>query len=65
MNTIQHDNKLPESYKEKTEFKDEVGAMGNSENFDDAVHWASQCYLKPRIDNEIQVFYRFLTVYTL
>jgi len=49
-----HDNKLPETYKEKTEFKDEIGAMGDSENYLDAVHWASQCYLKPRIDKEIQ-----------
>jgi len=49
-----HDNKLPSNFKEQTEFKDEIGAMGNSENFDDAVHWASQCYFKPRIDNEVQ-----------
>ncbi len=52
----QHENKLPSTYKEKNEFKDEIREMGNSENYDDAVHWASQCYLKPRIDREIQVF---------
>lgn len=52
----QHDNKLPETYKEQSEFKDEISAMGNSENYLDAVQWASQCYLEPRIDREVKVF---------
>merc|ERR1719192_1313071 len=28
--------------------------MGNSENYLDAVQWASQCYLEPRIDREVK-----------
>jgi len=49
-----HNNKLPSSFKEQTEFKDEISSMGNGENYSDAVHWASQCYLRPRIDREVQ-----------
>mmetsp|Transcript_71980 Transcript_71980/g.64674 ORF Transcript_71980/g.64674 Transcript_71980/m.64674 type:complete len:610 (-) Transcript_71980:27-1856(-) len=49
-----HDNKLPGTFKERTEFKDEIGSMGNGENYDDAKHWASQCYFRPRIDREVQ-----------
>eukprot|EP00485_Elphidium_margaritaceum_P017362 CAMPEP_0202726442 /NCGR_PEP_ID=MMETSP1385-20130828/184615_1 /ASSEMBLY_ACC=CAM_ASM_000861 /TAXON_ID=933848 /ORGANISM="Elphidium margaritaceum" /LENGTH=550 /DNA_ID=CAMNT_0049392663 /DNA_START=68 /DNA_END=1723 /DNA_ORIENTATION=+ len=50
----QHENKLPSTYKEQTEFKDKVSEMGNGENYMDAIHWASQCYLPPRIDREVQ-----------
>ena len=28
--------------------------MGNGENYDDARHWASQCYFPPRIDRDVQ-----------
>jgi len=50
----EHENKLPSTYKEQTEFKDKVSEMGNGENYMDAIHWASQCYLPPRIDREVQ-----------
>lgn len=49
-----HNGKLPSNFKERQEFKDEIAAMGNGENIADAVEWASQCYLKPRIDREVQ-----------
>jgi len=49
-----NENKLPSTFKEQTEFKDEIAAMGNGENYFDAVHWASQCYLRPRIDREVK-----------
>eukprot|EP01083_Nonionella_stella_P124561 376212_1 len=49
-----NENKLPSTFKEQTEFKDQISAMGNDENYFDAVHWASQCYLPPRIDREVK-----------
>ena len=49
-----NDNKLPKGFKQTTEFKDEIGEMGNGENYDDAKHWASQCYFPLRIDREVQ-----------
>eukprot|EP01084_Bolivina_argentea_P155493 270965_1 len=49
-----NENKLPSNFKEQTDFKDEISSMGNGENYDDAVHWASQCYLRPRIDREVK-----------
>eukprot|EP00484_Ammonia_sp_Unknown_P030184 CAMPEP_0197030628 /NCGR_PEP_ID=MMETSP1384-20130603/9824_1 /TAXON_ID=29189 /ORGANISM="Ammonia sp." /LENGTH=550 /DNA_ID=CAMNT_0042460015 /DNA_START=21 /DNA_END=1669 /DNA_ORIENTATION=+ len=49
-----HENKLPSTFKEQTEFKDKISEMGNGENYFDAVHWASQCYLRPRIDRDVK-----------
>ena len=45
---------MPDSWKAREEFKDEISSMGNGENYDDARHWASQCYFPPRIDKDVQ-----------
>jgi amyloid beta precursor protein binding protein 1 len=50
-----HEGKLPESFKEQTEFKDNLReTFGDTENVDNAIHWAFQVYNPPRIDREVR-----------
>lgn len=51
----QRTGSMPSNFREQQEFKDEISEMGNGENYMDAVHWASQCYLDPRISREVRL----------
>lgn len=50
----EHNGKLPSNYKEQEQFKDGIRTLGDEENFFDAVRWAYQCYIPPRIDKDIK-----------